>query len=145
LNSVPTELLELDKHTFADVLRTSRKGLSASLSGGRYEYWKLCLEEEGSFNALHSVAQRLCKAQVPAPILTAIGTSALTALLKPNRRIRGIASADSFRRLVTKAVTKQKQAKLREAVFPFNFGLSDRSGTDAVVHYMQYLTDRYPD
>jgi len=141
----PAQPLALDKQVFADVLRTSRKGLSASLSGSRYELWKLCLEDEVSFNTLYEVACRICMAQLPPTIVEVMRVSALTALLKPNRRVRGIASADSLRRLVTKAVAKQKQGDLREAVFPFNFGLSDRSGTDAAVHYIQYLTDRFPD
>ena len=44
-----------------------------------------------------------------------------------------------------KQEAQQMQKDLRNAVWPFNFGLSDRSGTDSAVHYMQYLTDRYPD
>ena len=71
--------------------------------------------------------------------------SALTALVKPNNRIRGIAAGDSFRRLVTKAVARQYQEELRSAVFPHNVGLSDRSGTDAAIHLLRYLSDMHPD
>eukprot|EP00973_Karenia_brevis_P048052 6668348-Karenia_brevis.AAC.1 len=70
--------------------------------------------------------------------------SSLTALLKPNRRVRGIAAGDSFRRLVSKTLAKQFQQVLRAAVAPYNFGLCDRSGTDSAVHFLQYLTDENP-
>ncbi len=30
-------------------------------------------------------------------------------------------------------------------MWPYNFGLSDRSGTDTAIHFLQYLSDRYPD
>ena len=68
----------------------------------------------------------------------------MTALLKPNGRIRGISAADVFRRLalVSKTIARQEQETLREAVAPFKFGLCD---TDALVHLLQFLSDMHPD
>ena len=56
------------KHLFAEVLRKSRKGLSAGLWGARYEYYKLCFEDDTAFDALHAVAERLARAEIPAII-----------------------------------------------------------------------------
>ena len=33
---------------------------------------------------------------------------------------------------------------LRDTVWPLNFGLSDRSGTDAAIHLLRYITDNDP-
>ena len=98
-----------------------------------------------AFDALYEVAQRLVKAQVPTIIRNGLLFSSLTALLKRNSRVRGISSGDAFRRLVAKTLAKQFQGSLREAVWPHNFGIYDRSGTDAASHLIRYLTDAHPD
>ena len=134
----------LDRQVFADVLRQCRKGLSSGILGNRYEYLKICLEDDIAFNALYEVADLLAGAKVPTQIVDAMRVSAITALVKPNSRIRGISAADTFRRLVTKTVVRQKQDVLRQAVWPNNFGLSNRSGTDCVAHMIQYLSDEDP-
>eukprot|EP00959_Pyramimonas_sp_CCMP1952_P326777 6840389-Pyramimonas_sp.AAC.1 len=33
---------------------------------------------------------------------------------------------------------------MRGAVMPHNFGISDRSGTDAAIHMLQYLAEAFP-
>lgn len=134
----------LDKQVFADVLRQCRRGLSSGILGNRYEYLKLCLEDDVAFNALYEVSDLLAGAKVPPSIVNAMRVSAITALIKPNRRIGGICAADTFRRLVTKTVARQKQDVLRQAVWPLNFGLCDRSGTDCVAHMVRFLTDEDP-
>ena len=98
-----------------------------------------------AFELLFDAAQIMAQAEIPYLILDALRISALTATLKSNQRIRGIAAGDNFRRLVTKTIAKQFQMKLREAVFPHNVGLCNRSGTDIVIHFMRYITDRFPD
>jgi len=66
---VPACPIELDKQIFAEVLRSSRRGLSAAVTGNRNEYLKLCLEDGIAFNLLHQAASRLARAQVPEPII----------------------------------------------------------------------------
>ena len=56
----------------------------------------------------------------------------------------GISSGDTFRRLVAKTLARQFQDDLRAAVFPYNFGLCNRSGTDAAVHLLRSITDLDP-
>ena len=141
----PPEHVNLDKDVFGTVLRQARRGLSAGKLGSRYEYFKVCLEEEAAFDALHAVAQRLARAQIPNIVARAMAVSSLTALTKPNNRVRGISSGDTFRRLVSKSLARQFQDVLRASVAPFNFGLSDRSGTDSAIHLLRCITDTRPD
>ena len=42
-------------------------------------------------------------------------------------------------------MARQFQTELRQAVWPLNLGLSDRSGTDAAIHLLRHLTDANPD
>ena len=121
LRTHPVEPLELSKDIFGTVLRQSRRGKSASLSGNRNEYLRLCLEEETSFNLLHSAAESLARAEVPDEIVRALALSKLTAMLKPNGAIRGIAAGDAFRRLVTKTIARQKQDIFRHLAAPTKF------------------------
>ena len=67
--------------------------------------------------------------------------SQVTALQKPNGRVRGICAGDSFRRLVAKCLARQHQGALRRAVAPANFGLADRSGCDGLIHLIRSLTE----
>ena len=48
-------------------------------------------------------------------------------------RIRSIAARDLLRKLAAKALARQYKATLRRHVEPFDFGISDRSGTDAAI------------
>ena len=141
---VPSEPLELDKQIFSDTLRSSRRGLSSGVSGNRNEYLKLVLEDDVAFDLLFAASSRLARAEVPECIAMAMKVSKLTATLKPNGRVRGLAAGEVFRRLTSKCIAKQKHTDLRDAVSPMNFGLSNRSGTDALVHFLQYLSDAYP-
>ena len=52
----PARPVDLDKRVFGDVLRQSRRGQSSGLLGSRYEYYKVCLEDDAAFNALYAVA-----------------------------------------------------------------------------------------
>ena len=70
--------------------------------------------------------------------------SKLTALLKPNGRIRGISAGEVFRRLVAKTLAKHYQEPLRAAVAPANFDLCYRHGIEALAHLVQFLTDEDP-
>ena len=71
--------------------------------------------------------------------------SQITTTLKPNGKIRGISAGDSFRRLTTKSIARQKQAIFRKLVAPANFRICEHSGTDTLAHILQALTDDDPD
>eukprot|EP00959_Pyramimonas_sp_CCMP1952_P220368 4607158-Pyramimonas_sp.AAC.1 len=63
-----------------------RKGLSGGLWGARYEYFKPCLEDDTTLDALHEVDQRVARAEIPTGVRDAMLFSSLTAILKPNSR-----------------------------------------------------------
>ena len=140
----PEVPLELDKQVFSDTLRSSRRGLSSGLSGSRNEYLKLVLEDDVAVDLLFAAASRLAHARVPECIISAMKMSKLTATLKPNGRVRGLSAGEVFRRLTSKCIARHMHYELREAVSALNFGLSNRSGTDALVHFLQYLSDARP-
>ena len=96
LNTHPADQLALDKNVLGEVPRQSRRGGTSGLSGTRIEYLRLCLEDDSSFNLLHEA-----RAGVPEEIVHELALSKLSAMLKPNGRISGIAAGDSFGRLAT--------------------------------------------
>ena len=51
----------------------------------------------------------------------------MTALQKSNGRVRGIATGDVFRRLVSKALAQQFAGVFNEATAPFQFALQTRA------------------
>ena len=59
----PPQHVDLDKDVFGTVLRQTRRGLSSGKLGSRYEYYKVCLEDEKAFDALHGVAQLLARGE----------------------------------------------------------------------------------
>ena len=140
----PAGMLTLDRQLFGDVLRQTRRGLSAGLWGARYEHYNICLENDTAFEALGNVAERLARAQVPVAIRDALHVSSLTALTKPNNRVRGISAGDTFRRLVAKTLARQFGAQLQAAVWPMNFGLCNAGGTDAAINFLRYVSEENP-
>ncbi len=46
---------------------------------------------------------------------------------------------------MAKTLARQYGAELRRIVGPLNFGLNDRCGTDAAIHYLRYLVEANPD
>ena len=132
-----TSNLQLNKDIFVDCLRSCRKGLSPGVAGNRYEYMKLCLEEQTSLDDLVFAATRFAQARLPEDIREAFAISKMTALQKPNGKIRGVCAGDAFRRLVSKTLARQFNRDFRAATLPFNFGLSNRSGTDALAHLVR--------
>ena len=77
--------------------------------GARYEYYKLCLEDTTACGLLCDVAEHIARAKIPYLIAAAMRISSLTALNKPDNKVRGIAAGDALRRLVSKALAKQFQ------------------------------------
>lgn len=70
--------------------------------------------------------------------------SSLAALKKSNGKIRGIASGECIRRIVAKILVRQFNDSFRSAVSPTNFGLSNPSNTDSLVHFIQLVSELNP-
>ena len=72
----------------------------------RAEHLKLLLQDLTSVDLLAETATRLARAQVPADIADGLARTRLTAVRKTDGGVRGIATGDSFRRLVSRTLAK---------------------------------------
>ena len=81
-------------------------------------------------------ATELANADVPADIVTGVALACLTALRKPAGGVRGIATGDVFRRLVSRALAKTWTHVFDEATRPFQYALQPRAGTDALAAHV---------
>ena len=66
---------------------------------------------------------------------------ALCRLRKDNSRIRGIATGDVLRRLVTRALAQQHAELFAEHTSPYQFALSTRAGTDCAAMLLKTALD----
>ena len=69
----------------------------------------------------------------------------MTALRKPDGGIRGIATGDVFRRLVSRTLAKTWASTFDAATRPFQHALSARSGMDALVARLRMALETDPD
>ena len=130
VNPSPAAAIQLDVGRFLGALRSAKRGSAPGPSGTRAEHLKPLLESELTMDLLGYAAGQLAAARIPADISTALGLCRLTALRKPAGGVRGIATGDVFRRLVTRTIAQQYAAELVRATAPYQFALSTRAGTD---------------
>eukprot|EP00973_Karenia_brevis_P080675 11192736-Karenia_brevis.AAC.1 len=69
----------------------------------------------------------------------------MTALRKATGGVRGIATGDVFRRLVTRALAQQYANVFADATSPYQFALSTRAGTDCAAMLLRAMTDQSED
>ena len=91
LEFVPERLVDLDRKTFFDSLRSAPRGSSAGPGGCTYEHLKLMLDDTDSQELLLATWNLLAQGKVPV-IGTALMGARLTALTKPNGGVREIAT-----------------------------------------------------
>ena len=106
---------------------------------------KACLEDAETLHLPFRAAEDLARAEAPEPITKAFMSATMTALLKHDGGVRGIASGTSFRRLVAKTMARQFGKAVEAACAPFQFALSTRAGTDCVGHAVRAMTDANPE
>ena len=88
----------------------------------RAEHLKLLLQDLTSVDLLAETATRLARAQTPADIAHGLARTRLTALRKTDGGVRGIATGDSFRHLVSRTLAKERAATFDRAT-PYQFAL----------------------
>ena len=89
-------------------------------------------------------AGQLARGTVPDSIAEVLAMGRLTMLPKRNGKVRGIATSDTFRRLVARTLAQQLRDTLNAKCEPFQFARSTRAGTDAVAHLIRAATDLDP-
>ena len=134
----------MTRSSFLSALRAAPKGFSVSLTGLRYEHLKVALDNERVSEALLSVARLFAQAKVPPEVAKLLRTGTLTALLKPNGKVRGIVAGDSLRRLVARTLSKQYGPEMEAACAPYQYALSTRAGTECVSHLCRAAVEADP-
>ena len=137
----PPSSLRLNTKLFFEALRGARKGSAAGLSGMAASHLKPLLENEACMELLGCAASLFAAAQIPQEVSAALALARLTALSKPNGGVRGIATGDTFRRLVSRALAKQFAQTFNHATAPFQFALQTRAGTDCLAGLLRAATD----
>eukprot|EP00439_Symbiodinium_sp_Y106_P076577 s2223_g15.t1 len=126
-------------------LREARRDAAPGLSGARPQHFKLLLADAHGLELLAYAASVLAKARAPPTVSAALALASMTALRKPDGGVRGIATGDAFRRLVSRALAKIWAATFDEATRPFQHALSARSGMDALVARLRVALETDPD
>ena len=101
----------------------------------RAEHLKLLLQDVTALELLAHACTRLANAQVPADVVAGLAMSRLTALQKPGGGVRGIATGDCFRHLVSSAFANGWAGwadTFDEATRPYQFAL--QAGTGFLAH-----------
>ena len=103
----------------------------------RAEHLKLLLQDGEAIELLAKAATHLAQAGVPEEVRKALAMARLTALRKPDGGVRGIATGDTFRRLVSRTIAREWAAKFDHATRPYQFALQARAGTDALTAHVR--------
>ncbi|OLP97981.1 132 kDa protein [Symbiodinium microadriaticum] len=133
--------VQLGPTAVAAALRDARRGGAAGLSGMRAEHLKILLADVPALELLAFAATELANAHVPADIATGLALARLTALRKPDGGVRGIATGDVFRRLVSRVLAKTWANVFDEATRPFQYALQARAGTDALAAHVRTVLE----
>ena len=104
------------------------------------DHLRVILDSESDCVALYEFARVLAVGEVPHEVMKNIRLGRMTAMSKPDGRVRGTVVGDFLRRLVTRTLAQQFSQAVLEATSPFQFALSTRAGTEAVTHALQALT-----
>ena len=120
---------------------------------------QMCLHDVELLQILTSAAEDFARAAVPRVVFKAFQQGNMTALLKMDGGVRGIAPGTSFRRLVANVQQgsgtsvlnlplehhsagwwRKFSKEVERACAPFQFALSTRAGTDCVGHVIRALS-----
>ena len=133
--------LRLKAAELGEALRTAKRGSAAGLSGASVEDYRLLLGDEEALDLLVHAASLFANADAPADVLRALALSRLTALSKPGKGVRGIATGDTLRRLVSRTLARRYAETFDRATRPFQFALQARAGTDCLAAMLRAASE----
>ena len=145
LSHEPAEAVTLSVQQVAESLRSARRGSAPGLSGATVDHYKLLLDDPAALELLAFAVNCLARADVPPVIVQALSLSRLPALRKPGGGVRGIATGDVFRRLVSRVLARAFANVFDEATRPHQFALRTRAGTDSLAAMLRAATELDPD
>ena len=145
LTHEPAEAVALSVQQVAESLRSAKRGSAPGLSGATVDHYKLLLDDPAALELLAFAVNCFARADLPPGIIDALALSRLTALRKPGGGVRGIATGDAFRRLVSRALARAFAGVFDEATRPYQFALSTRAGTDSLAAMLRAATELDPE
>ena len=77
-------------------------------------------------------------------MLEGLRVGRLAALRKPNGRVQALVVGDVFRRLVGRVLARHFASQFQDACMPHQYGLSTRTGTEAVSRLLRAATEMCP-
>ena len=140
-NFQPDEPVQLPRALLVANLQRARKGAAPGPSGLTAEALRLILDDEAATDRYIQVAQQVAQGRVPPQASQLLGLGRMVALQKPNGGIRGLVIGDLLRRLVSRSLAQFFATQLQTACRPWQFALSNRSGTEAVVRALTLSTE----
>ena len=102
----PPAPVDIKFKLFVHVLKSAPRGSAAGPGDTTNELLKIALDDEDTAALMHKAVLQLARAAVPASISEAYVSARMTALKKPNGRVRGIATGTAFRRLVASCLAR---------------------------------------
>ena len=145
LSHEPAEAVALSVQQVVESLRSAKRGSAPGLSGATVDHYKLLLDDPTALELLAFAVNCFARADLPPGIIDALALSRLTALRKPEGGVRGIASGDVFRRLVSRALARALAGVFDEATRPYQFALSTPAGTDSLAAMLRIATELDPE
>ena len=144
LDFEPATSLELDEGLFSKNLRSARRGAAAGSSGMTTDHSRPLLDNVRDLHLLFSIREQLATGKAPQEEVEIGRMGRLTALKKPNGRIRGIVSGEVVRRLVSRTIAQQVSKAVEAGTAPFQCALSTKAGSECVAHALQALCELDP-
>ena len=140
----PASAIKLDDGKLLAALKSAGRGSAQDLAGTRYEHIRVLIEDDYLWPVFVAFCRAIAAADVPEPVAAAMAMGRMTALKKPNGKVRGIVAGNTIRRLVCRAVARQFGDALQQATAPFQFALQTRAGTDALGHALRSISELDP-
>ena len=139
LNFQPETPVVLGRSIFLKSLQTARRGSSPGPGGYTNEHFKvlILMDDTDAFALFLKAASSFAQARVPTEIAIPLVSARLTALVKEDGGVRGIATG----RLVARSLARQFSKDFEEECAPFQYASSTRAGTDCVAHMLRAATD----
>ena len=144
-NFHPNHPVHIPRAILTSNLRRARKGAAPGPSGLISEALRLILDDETITDQFIQVSQLLAQGLVPPVAAQLLGFGRMVALQKPQGGIRGLVVGDLFRRLVSRSLAQLFASQLQKACRPWQYALTTRAGTEAVVKALVASTELDPD
>ena len=134
--------VRIDADALRKRLREAPRGSSPSASGWRFEFLKLTLRSQQSFQGLVDVSAALANAEAPADLVEGLRLNPLTAKRKGPDRVRPLAAPDALRRLVAGTLCSSKKGEFLQDLSPEQHAVGLPAGAEVLAKSAQAHAER---